>query len=75
MEYIMRIVKSLKESDLLIKGIGETVENESKEQKRGFLSMLLGTLGARLIRNLLAGKEATATSWGQGIIRAGKRKN
>lgn len=71
----MRIVKSLKESDLLKKGIGETVENKSKEQKRGFLNMLLDTLGARLIRNLLAGKEATAASWGQGIIRAGKRKN
>ena len=44
----MGIIKSLEESSLLIKGISETIKNEAKEQNGGFLSMLLGTLGARL---------------------------
>ena len=44
MEDIIKIVKSLEESGLLIKGISETIKNEAKEQKGGFLSMLLGTL-------------------------------
>ena len=51
---IMEIVKSLKESDLLIKGAGETIENEAKEQKGGFLDMLFGTLDVSLLGNLLA---------------------
>ena len=42
---IMKIVKSLEEFRILIKGISETIKNEAKEQKRGFLAMLLGTLG------------------------------
>ena len=41
----MKTVKSLEESGLLIKGVSETIKNEAREQKRGFLSMLLGTLG------------------------------
>ena len=53
---IMRIVKSRQESGLLIKGVSETIKNEAKEQKRGFLSLLLGTLGARLLGNVLTGK-------------------
>ena len=48
MEDIMKIVKPLEESGLLIKGISETIKNKTKEQKRGFLSMLLGTLAASL---------------------------
>ena len=43
---IMKIVKSLEESGLLIKGVNETIKNEAKEQKGEFLSMLLSTLGA-----------------------------
>ena len=43
MDDIMKIVKSLEDSGLLIKGISETIKNDAKEQKRGFLSMLLGT--------------------------------
>ena len=50
---IMKIVKSLEESGLVIKGFGETFENEEKEQKGGFLGMLLGTVGASLLGNLL----------------------
>ena len=52
----MKIVKSLKESGLLIKGISKWIRNGVKEQKEGFLGMLLGTLGARLLGNLLTGK-------------------
>ena len=53
---IIKIVKSLEDSGLLIKGVTEAVQNEVKEQKGGFLSMLLGTLGASLSGNLLTGK-------------------
>ena len=52
----MKIVKSLEESGLLIKGISETIKNEAKEQKGGFLSILLGTLAASILGNPLAGK-------------------
>ena len=56
MNDIMKIVKSLEESTLLIKDVSETIQNEAKEQKDRFLSMLLGTLGASLLGNLLTGK-------------------
>ena len=56
MEDLTKIVKSLEDSDLLLKGVTESVQNEVKEQKGGLLSMLLGTLGASLIGNLLTGK-------------------
>ena len=55
-EVIMKIVKSLEESGLLIKGISETIKNEAKERKGGFLSMLFGTLAARILGNTLTGK-------------------
>ena len=57
MEDIMKIVKSLEDSGLLIKRFSETIQNEGKEQKGGFLSMLLSTLGASSLGNILAGKE------------------
>ena len=56
MEDIIKIVKCLEDSGLLLKGVSKTVQNETKEQKGGFLSMLLGTLGARLLGNISAGK-------------------
>ena len=52
----------------MLKGVTETVQNEVKEQKRGFLSMLLGTLGASLLGNLLTGRGMNRA--GEGIIRA-----
>ena len=52
MNGIVKIVKSLEESGLLIKGSSKTIKSESKEQKGGFLGMLLGTLGASLLGNL-----------------------
>ena len=48
-ENVMKIVKSVEDSGLLLKGVSETIQNEVKEQRRGFLSMLLGTLGASLL--------------------------
>ena len=56
MNDIMKIVKSLEESGLLIKGVSETIKSEAKEQKGEFLRMLLDTLGASLLENLLTGK-------------------
>ena len=73
-EDIIKIVKSLEDSDLLLKGITETVQNDVKKQKGGFISMLLGTLGASFLGDLLTGKRAIATSQGPGIYRAGKGK-
>ena len=56
MEDILKIVKSLEDSGLLLEGVSETIKKEAKEQKGGFLNMLLGTLGASLLGNMLAGK-------------------
>ena len=61
-EDIMKIVKSLEESGLLIKVISETIKNEAKEQKGGFLSMLLGTLTAIMLGNALTGKGVKVAS-------------
>ena len=62
MNDVIKIVQALEDSNILLKGVTETVKNETKEQKGGFLSMLLGTLGASVLGNLLTGK---------GIVRAG----
>ena len=64
MNDIIKIVKSLENSGVLLKGVSETIQHEAKEQRRGFLSMLLGTLGASLLGNLLTD--------GKGVIRAGE---
>ena len=72
MEDIIKIVKSLEDSGLLLKGVTETVQNEVKEQKGGFLSMLLGTLGASLLGNLLTGKGIYRAGKGNGIKTAGE---
>ena len=69
MEDIIKIVKSLEDSGLLLKGVTETVQNEVKEQKGGFLSILLGTLGASLLGNFLARKGINRA--GEECIRAG----
>ena len=75
MNDIMKIIKSLEESALLIKGVNETIKNKTKEQKRGFLGMLLGTLGASLLGNMVAGKGivrvASGNEKGKGIVRGG----
>ena len=65
---INETVKSPEDSDLLLKGVREAIQNEAKEQKGRFLSMLLGTLGASLLGNILAGKGMNRA--GQGIVSA-----
>ena len=77
MNDIMKIIKALENSGILLKGVSKTIKNEAKEQKGGFLSMLLGTLGASLLGNLLTGGKGIMRA-GDGIIRAesgSKKKN
>ena len=69
MKGIIKIVISLEDTGLLIEGVSETVQNQAKELRGGFLSMLLGTLGASLLGNILAGKGINRA--GEGVIRAG----
>ena len=69
MKGIIELVTSLEDSGLLLKGVSETIQNEAKEQKGGFLSMLLGTLGESLLGNILAGKAMNRA--GEGIVRTG----
>ena len=75
MNYIMKIVQTLEDSNILLKGVTKTIKNEAKEQKGGFLSILMGTLGASLLGNLLAGKgivrASSGNKKGKGIVRAG----
>ena len=68
---IIKIVKSLQDSGSLLKGVTETVQNEVKERKGGFLSMLIGTLGASLLGNLLTARETYRAGKGKGVLRAG----
>ena len=70
MNGIIKIVKSLEESGLLVKGITETIKSEAKEQKGGFLGTLLGTSGASLLVNFLADQDTIRAS--EGRIRARK---
>ena len=65
MNDIMKIIEALENSGILLKGVSGTIENETKEQRGRFLGMLLGTLGASLLGNLLTG--------GKGVMRAGDR--
>ena len=66
MKYIIKIVKSLEGSGLSLKGVSETVQNEAREQKGGLLSVLLGTLGASLLGNILEDKGINRA--GEGIV-------
>ena len=67
MDDIRKIVQALENSGILLKGVTKTVKNETKQQKGGFLSMLLGTLGASLLGDLL-----TKQLSGKGTVRAGE---
>ena len=72
MEDLIKVVKSLDDSRLLLNGVTESVKNEVKEQRGGFLSMLLGTLRASLLGKLLTWKGAIATSQGRAVNKKGK---
>ena len=78
MNDLMKIVQALDDSNILLKGLTKTIKNETKEQKKRFLSMLLGTLGASLLGNILAGKwtvrAGSGNKKGKGIVRAGSGK-
>ena len=67
MDDILKIVKSLEDSGVLLKGVSETIQHEAKEQRGGFLSMLLGTSGASLLGDILSKGLS-----GKGVIRAGE---
>ena len=75
---IIKIIQALENSNILLKGVTKTIKNEIKEQKGGFLSMLLGTLVASLLENLLTGKgivrAGSGNNKGKGIIRGGSGK-
>ena len=87
MNDIMKIIKALENSGILLKGVIKAIKNETKEQKGRFLSMLLGTLGASILGNLLTGGKGivrtgegsvASRTKGNGIVRAGsgsKKKN
>ena len=87
MKDIMKIIEALENSGILLKGVSKTIENETKEQRGGFLSFLLGALGASLLGNLLTGGKGimragegsvASRAKGEGIVRAGegsKKKN
>ena len=74
----MKIVQAPEDSNILLKRVAKIIKNETKEQKAGFLSMLLGTLGATLLGNLLSGKvivrAGSGNNKGKGIVRAGSGK-
>ena len=74
----MKIVQAFEDSNILLKGVTKAIKNETKEQKERFLSMLLGTLGASLLGNMLAGKgivrAGSGNKKGKRIVRAGSGK-
>ena len=78
MNDITKIIKALEDSNILLKGATETIKYETKEQKGGFLSMLLGSLGTSLLWNMLAGKgiirAGSGNKKGKGTVRAGYGK-
>ena len=75
MNDITKTAQALEDSKILLKGVPNTIKNETKEQKGRFLSMLFGTLGASFLGNLLAGKgivrACSGNKKGKGIVRAG----
>ena len=79
MNDMVKVVQALEDSNILLKGVTKTIKNETKEQKGGFLSMLLGTLGDSLLGILLAGKAIVRAGCGnkkgKRIVRAGSGKN
>ena len=70
MKDIMKIIEALENSGISLKGVSKTIKNETKEQRGGLLSMLLGTLGASLFGNLLTGRKGIMRA-DDGLVRAG----
>ena len=74
MKDIMKIIEAPENSGILLKGVSKTIENETEEQRGGFLSLLLGALGASLLVNLLTSGKGIMRA-GEGIVRAGEGSN
>ena len=74
MNDIMKIIQFLEDSYILLKGVTKTIKNERKEQKEGFLSMLVGTLGGSLLGNLLTVKRILRTGYGRPLSSALQKK-
>ena len=76
MNDIMKIVQALEDFNIFLKGVTKTIKSKTKEQKDGFLSMLLGTLGASLLGNVFARiwRAGSGNKKGKEIIRAGYGK-
>ena len=70
----MKIIQALEDSDILLKGVTKTIKNETKEQKEGFLRMLLGTSGASLLGDLLTGKGILRVGSGRPLSSTSKNK-
>ena len=75
MENILKIVKCLEDYRILLKGVRETIKNEAKGQLGGFLSMLLGMLGASLLGNMLAGKRVIRAGEGTAKVGYGSKRS
>ena len=75
MNDILKIIETLENSNILLKGVNKTIKNETREQKGGFLSMLFGTLGGISLGNIFTGKgilrAGSGNNKGKGILRAG----
>ena len=78
MNDVMKVAQVLEDSNILLKGVAKTIKNETKEQKGGFLSILLGTIGSSSLGNLLTGKGivriGSGNKKGKGIVGAGTGK-
>ena len=73
MNDVTKIVQALEDSNILLKGVTETVKNETKEQKVGFLSMLLGTVGAKLLTGKEIIRAGSGNNKGKGIVSYGNQ--
>ena len=75
MNDVLKLVQMLEDSNILLKGITKAIKNKIKEQKGGFLGMLIGTLGASLLGNMLTGKGMLRAGYGnkegKAVLRAG----
>ena len=75
MHDIMKTIQALEDSNIVLKAVTKTSKNETKEQKGGFLSMLLGTLGASLLGNVLSGKGTVGAAEGIAKVELKIKKN
>ena len=68
MNDVLKIVQALEDSNIVLEGVIKTIKNETKGKKGGFLGMLLSTLGASLLGNMLTGKGVLKVGYGNRIL-------